>query len=345
VLARVLGITLARRRVTDGEGKERLVRAVERSRNTLSLRVALRILGLSSSRYHSWRRDEDGALDDVSSCPRTRPQQLTLQELRVVKEMATSQDYRNVPTGTLAVLAQRLGKVFASSATWYRVVRRHRLRRPRWRVHPAKPKVGIRASAPNEIWHIDTTVVKLLDGTRAYLHAVIDNFSRRVLAWRVSERFDPTNTVAILIEATRRVAPADAPPTFLSDGGVENVNRHVDDLIGSGVLRRLLAMTEIAFSNSMIESWWRTLKHQWLYLNTLESVSSLRRLVSFYVEEHNSRLPHSAFHGETPDEIYFGTGGHIQRELDSRRKAARAARLEANQAASCMTSGCIREAT
>jgi transposase InsO family protein len=36
--------------------------------------------------------------------------------------------------------------------------------------------------------HIDTTVVRLLDGTRAYLHAVMDNFSRRILAWRVLER-------------------------------------------------------------------------------------------------------------------------------------------------------------
>jgi len=36
------------------------------------------------------------------------------------------------------------------------------------------------------MWHIDTTVIRLLDGTRAYLHAVIDNFSRRILAWRVA---------------------------------------------------------------------------------------------------------------------------------------------------------------
>jgi transposase InsO family protein len=36
------------------------------------------------------------------------------------------------------------------------------------------------------MWHIDTTVIRLLDGSRAYLHAVIDNFSRRILAWRVS---------------------------------------------------------------------------------------------------------------------------------------------------------------
>jgi len=46
-----------------------------------------------------------------------------------------------------------------------------RWRRPRKRIHPAKPKVGIRASRPNEIWHVDTTLIRLLDGNRAYLHA------------------------------------------------------------------------------------------------------------------------------------------------------------------------------
>jgi transposase InsO family protein len=40
---------------------------------------------------------------------------------------------------------------------------------------------------PTEMWHIDTTVIRLLDGSRVYLHAEIDNFSRRVLAWRVAE--------------------------------------------------------------------------------------------------------------------------------------------------------------
>ena len=96
----------------------------------------------------------------------------------------TSPDYRHVPTGTLAVLAQRLGKVWASPSTWYRVG----WRRPRMRVHPAKPKTGLRTTRPNEMWHIDTTVIRLLDGTRASLHVLIDNFSRRIMAWRVPTR-------------------------------------------------------------------------------------------------------------------------------------------------------------
>jgi putative transposase len=52
----------------------------------------------------------------------------------------------------------------------------------------------------------------------------------------------------------------------LADAGVETVNAQVDALVHTGVLRRLLAFTELKFSNSMIEAWWRSLKHQWLFL-------------------------------------------------------------------------------
>ena len=99
--------------------------------------------------------------------------------------MVTSPEYRHVPTSTLAVLAQRLGTVSASPSTWCRLVRTYGWRRPRLRVHPAKPKVGLRTTRADEMWHIDTTVIRLRDGTRAYLHAVIDNFSQRILggAW------------------------------------------------------------------------------------------------------------------------------------------------------------------
>ena len=104
------------------------------------------------------------------------------------------------------------------------------------------------------MWHIDTTVNRLLDGTRAYLHAVIDNLSRRILAWRVADTFAPVNSVAVLLEASRGATRSASPPVVLADAGVENVNAAVDALIETGVLPRLLAFTELRFSNSMIEA-------------------------------------------------------------------------------------------
>jgi hypothetical protein len=112
VLVRVTGVSLTRRRVPDAAKKKFLLRAVSRSRNTLSLRSALRLLGLSSSRYHTWKREESCELGDVSSCPRRFPHQLTVDEVAAVKDMVTADEYRHVPTGSLALLAQRLGAHF-----------------------------------------------------------------------------------------------------------------------------------------------------------------------------------------------------------------------------------------
>ena len=332
---RVSGFTLSCERLPDGRNKQRILRAIEQARTGMPLRGLLRVLDLSQSRFHAWQRQDGCALDDQSSCPRTSPHRLTPAEVQVVGEMVASPEYRHVPTGTLAVLAQRLGRVWASPSTWYQLVRRFGWRRPRLRVHPAKPKVGLRTTGPDEMWHIDTTVIRLLDGTRAYLHAVIDNFSRRILAWCVADRCTPGRSVAVLLEATRCRTSAERPPVVLADGGVENVNAQVDALITSGVLRRLLAQTELQCSNSMIEAWWRSLKHQWLFLHALDSAATVRRLVAFYVEEHNRVLPHSAFRGQTPDEMYFGTGGAVPVDLADRAAAARRARGAINRSASC----------
>jgi transposase-like protein len=281
---------LAHERLPDGLDKTRILRAVDRAREFVPLRALLRFLRLSPSRFHApFRLEHTCALDDQSSCPHMSPHRLTPCEVLAIKEMVTALEYRHVPTGTLAVLAQRLGKVWASPSTWYHLVRKFGWRRPRLRLHPAKPKVGLRTTRANETWHIDTTVIRLLDGSRAYLHAVIDNFSRRILAWRVAETFAPANSVAVLVEAGQGATPSETTPVVLADGGVENVNAHVDELIATGVLRRVLAFTELKFSNSMIEAWWRSLKHQWLFLHSLDSVTTVRRLVAFYVHEHNTR--------------------------------------------------------
>jgi putative transposase len=337
-LVRASGFSLSTARLPEGEAKLRILSAIDRARDCLPLRAVLRFLQLSPSRFHTWRRRQTAcALDDQSSCPRTSPHRLTPSEVQAIGAMVLAPEYRHVPTGTLAVLAQRLGRVSASPSTWYRLVRKYEWRRPRVRVHPAKPKVGLRTTRPDEIWHIDTTVIRLLDGTRAYLHAVIDNFSRRVLGWRVADTFAPGSTVAVLLEATRGTTRTASTPVVVADAGVENVNAQVDALIATGALRRLLAFTELTFSNSMIEAWWRSLKHQWLFLHPLESVATIRRLVAFYVHEHNHVLPHSAFRGQTPDEMYFGTGDAVPADLMSRAAAARRARVQANRSASCET--------
>ena len=163
------------------------------------------------------------------------------------------------------------GRALCSNIGW---------RRPRRRLYPAKPKLGIRASKPNEYWHIDVTVIRLLDATRTYLHALIDHFSRRILAWKLVLRLEPQTTCQVLIEAAKNLPMGGDGATVVADSGGENVNHEVDDLLGLGQLRRILALVEVSFSNSMIEAWWRSLTHGWLYLHQLHTFADLERLIS-----------------------------------------------------------------
>jgi hypothetical protein len=72
-----------------------------------------------------------------------------------------------------------------------------------------------------------------------------------------------------------------------------------------------------------------------LYLNNLSDIATVRRLVKFYVQQHNEVMPHAAFKGQTPDEVYSGKGEGVLIDLAKVRELARAARLKANQELEC----------
>jgi hypothetical protein len=142
------------------------------------------------------------------------------------------------------------------------------------------------------------------------------------------------NTHAVLTTAAGNLAASTKADVFM-DSGVENLNGDVDPLSEGGVLERVIAQIDVSSSNSMIEAWWRSLKHRWLYLHQLDNAATVKRLVEFYVTEHNERIPHAAFDGQTPDEIYSGRGAHVPDELAVARREARKRRVELNRAVAC----------
>jgi transposase InsO family protein len=323
-------------RIPDPTSKRVLLRAIERSKKAMPLTASLRLAGISASRYHSWCRTEAGCdLEDQPSCPRAMPSRLTSDEVAVIETMVASRDHRFMSVRAPALHAQRVGKVFASPTTWHRLIRRRGWRRPRTRVYPAKPKIGIRATAPGELLHLDVTIIKLLDGTRMYLHAIIDNYSRRILSWTLETRLGSGATCRVLREAAREIAGKVEGTLLVSDAGSENVNRNVDDELEGIDFERVLAQIDVTYSNSMIEAFWRSLKHSWLYLHGLETESELRRLIAFYVDAHNEVMPHSAFEGQTPNEVFFGTGDPAVAKLASDRMQAQTERLARNRSAGC----------
>ncbi len=335
-LLRVSGFRLDRQRVPDETAKRTVLRAVERAQRVIPLAATLKALHLSPSRYYAWVRAQHGCeLPDQPSCPRSTPQRLTPDEVRVIKELVTAPDCRHMSIRGLALHAQRLGKVFAHPATWAKLIRDHAWRRPRRRVYPVKPTVGVRVDRPNAAWHVDCTILKLLDGSKAYLHAVIDNFSRRILAWTVEAKLAPISTCRVLVAAATQLETASPATDVFMDSGSENLNGAVDRVFDVSPLRRVLAQVDVSYSNSLIEAWRRSLRHQWLYLHPLDTLTTVRTLVGWYVREHNAVLPHAAFQGQTPDELYFGVGADVPDRLARQRHEARQTRLDRNRQAAC----------
>jgi hypothetical protein len=81
----------------------------------------------------------------------------------------------------------------------------------------------------------------------------IDNFSRRILSWKVAPTFDPTATARILLTASKGMG--NDKPVLLTDGGVENVKGAVDALVASGLLSRISTMWGVRWRECQAAGW------------------------------------------------------------------------------------------
>jgi hypothetical protein len=231
-------------RVAAGELKEKLLQTITNATLYVPLKECLETIGLTAARYHSWiRRQVKCLLPDQSTCPKLSPTKLTSKETLAIKELVTAKEYAHFSIYSLSMFAKRNQMVFASVSAWYRIARAFNLRRPGLRVYPAKPKIGIRALEPNQIWHVDVSIFRIVNGTKVYIQAIIDNASRYVLAWQVTHNYGGANTKSLIeraLEVANRRSAKVFVPNLFADDGTENQNKDVESLAEAGrIIRRI----------------------------------------------------------------------------------------------------------
>ena len=154
---------------------------------------------------------------------------------------------------------------------------------------------------PNQVWATDITYVPMGRGF-VDLVAIVDWFSRRVLAWRVSISLDAAFCIEALEEALARHS---RPAIFNSDQGSQ---------FTSTAFTAVLHREQIAISmdgkgrwrdNVFVERLWRSVKYEEVYLHAYASVPDARAGIGRYLGFYNAVRPHSALGGSTPDQIYF----------------------------------------
>jgi len=164
---------------------------------------------------------------------------------------------------------------------------------------------GVAVIRPNQVWSTDITYIRLAHGF-AYLVAVMDCNSRKVLAWRVSNSMDASFCTDCLEEALMRY---DKPEIFNSDQGSQFTSEAF-----TGVLKREGIAISMdgrgrAFDNIFVERLWRNVKHEDLYLNGYTSMDELLLGLTKYFDFYNSERPHQALDYKTPDEVYQSESG------------------------------------
>ena len=176
---------------------------------------------------------------------------------------------------------------------------------PEHKVYPYLLR-GVAVTRPNQVWSADVTYIRLTCGF-AYLVAIIDWYSRKVLSWRISNSLDASFCVDCLEDAFRAYGK---PEIFNSDQGVQFTSRAFTDVLKRESVSISMDGRGRALDNIFVERLWRTVKHEDVYLmgyaNMCDLMVGLTRYFSFY----NSERPHQSLDYKTPCEVYAsGQGG------------------------------------
>ena len=248
-----------------------------------------RLLGLSRGRVYSQRRPPAAA--DVAVMRQ-------LDELHVEYPFAGSRMLRGLlrqeghEVGHLhvATLMKRMGV-----AALYGAQPRHTRRRATRFIHPLR-KLAV--TRPNQVWAMDITYVPMARGF-VYLVAVVDWFSRKVLAWRLSMTLETGPCVEALSEAltwygTPEILNTDQGSPFTSVAFLTALQdaKIAMSMDGKGAWR----------DNVFVEGLWRTITDEEVYLRAYRSVSEARRSLGRYLAFYHRRRPHSSLGGQTPDQ-------------------------------------------
>jgi putative transposase len=162
---------------------------------------------------------------------------------------------------------------------------------------------GLEIVRSNQVWAMDITYIPMAKGF-VYLAVVLDWFSRRVLAWRVSITMDASFCIETLEDA---LAKHGKPGIFNTDQGSQFTCEAFTDVLHKHEIKVSMDGKGAWRDNVFIERLWRTVKYEEVYLRAYDSVSDARASIGRYLDLYNRRRPHSSLDDMTPDQAYFGS--------------------------------------
>ncbi len=168
--------------------------------------------------------------------------------------------------------------------------------------HPVYPYLlrGMTISRTNQVWATDITYIPMAHGF-AYLVAIIDWYSRRVLSWRLSNTLEADFCVEALQEALSHFG---TPKIFNTDQGSQFTSEDFTSVLRDRGIKISMDGKGRFLDNIFVERLWRSLKYEEVYLNVYDSLTEARAGIARYFEFFNQDRPHSSLGYQTPAAFY-----------------------------------------
>lgn len=173
---------------------------------------------------------------------------------------------------------------------------------------------GLVITAPNQVWGIDLTYIRLRQGWM-YLVAVLDWHSRYVVTWEL----DQTLELPFVLEAVRRALSLAKPQILNSDQGSHFTSPQYIELLKEAEVQISMDGKGRALDNIFVERLWRSVKYEEVYLHDYATPREARRGLARYFEFYNHERPHQALDYRTPEEVYFAKEVFAPKTVSSRR--------------------------
>lgn len=157
----------------------------------------------------------------------------------------------------------------------------------------------VEITRPDQVWGVDITYVKIQRGY-AYLVALIDVFSRKIMGWKLSPYLDTISSLQALEEALKNGTPG----IVNSDQGSQYTSADWTTILDNKGIEISMDGKGRWADNIYIERFWRTLKYESVYLHCFENLKEARKTLGNYILFYNQRRPHQSLGYKTPDFVY-----------------------------------------
>jgi transposase InsO family protein/transposase-like protein len=311
---------------------------------------ALRHLSIPSSTYYRWLKrfrqvGRDG-LQDRSPCSGNVWNQLLPQGQDKIYEIATL--YPEWSSREIACFIADSCGFSVSESSVYRLLKKRHLIKPRdRRTFPAATEYRVKTSHPNEQWQTDATYLHAKDWGWYYLISVLDDYSRKILAWKLqtdmtTESF--SEVIELACEATGvDQRPKAERPRLLSDHGPALISTAFGEYMEARGIGHILAAPYHPQTNGKIERYHRSCKEV-VNLVVWETPGELQAEIDRFIRYYNGHRYHEALGNVTPNDVYFGRREGILARRAQLKKTTAANRRERNQTArkgDCLTPNSI----